>query len=699
MEEFDIYIRGFMPARPGATVDGLRRIFGLDALRAQEFVQSVPRVVKRRVSGKRAEQYERALKEIGAVYELRPCAIRPTQIISVAGGVTPEDDAESDRSGRTLNLPAPMLEPAGASVAPPPAHASVAPRAGGSMPAPRTIASVPAPAPGAIADGTSLDRAFGSVRPPEPGFPSVAAPPMTSSVLPPGLVGASTVVVIPPDARVPTPEPMSPASLSTATLPEHAAPLGLQGALASALVARAAPAAAAPAPPNTTAVEAARTWFAGHAQQDAARTAPEYTPAHAPVSSPPPAAVTTKPIVSGLADTPQAGFSYADAWPPAAPAAPAAPLRPAASVPAPPPAASPVAPPVAAQPGPVLSAVPSSVWAALEPAPPPAADRARAPAAHGALAPPSTPSALDLGPGATSGQHDWLVAELALRQQSHALMPTRPAVPMDFAVDLPPAASPPGVPAPARGRHPGAVAAPSPHAQLGDPEPVHERRHMPGVVSHSPGLARSRAMPLGGDDADIGSAFAHVLSRGAAVQRAPMSASVFTRAARAANTASSDDEESLPLPFRIVLRVVVGVAMFAVLMTLRQCDATGGDVEKTIAAWDQADFGRDRREVALDWMSHNNHMFVDPDKDRVGSLIQRLLDAGAVQVYATELVQAGPTWISRAILVEMPQERDKRRAVLWTIQGHGREGAEYEAGGVPRRDPFDDGKRTVKIPL
>jgi hypothetical protein len=700
VEEFDIYIRGFLPARPGATVEGLRRIFGLDPRRAQEFVQSVPRVVKRRVSGKRAEQYERALKEIGAVYDLRPCPIRPAQIIAIAGGAVPEDDPESQRHGRTLNLPAPMLEPPSASVAP--SAAPPAPFRVGEAPASCTVPSVPAPPPvGGSVSPPSLDSAFGSVRPPEPGFPSVAAPPMPDSVLPPGLVAASTVLVVPASPRVPAFDPSAGESPSTATLPEHAWPAKLR-ALSAPVTDRGVPPLA---PGTTTDLDISARSVGREGAADPARTAPEYkraAPSSRPPAAPAPvafAAFEAPPEIPAAPPPPAVAPFEA---PPVARAAPA----PAASAPiasvvsglANTPRA-PGAPPPAA-----MSKVPSSVWAALEPA-----DREPiVPATHAALA---TGAAVEGAPAPFASPEagapprlgdfagpDWLVEGDALRQHGAVLAsPGTHGVPTGLSGGLSVERPATGVLGHARGRLPGAVAGPRAYAQLGDPDAVHELRRTTGVVAHSPGLRAERTARAGGAGAvPSGSAFEHVLSRGSAVSRAPMSASVFTRAARAASVA---DDEPLPLAFRIALRIVLGAAMFATLMGLRHCDVTGGDVQKTIAAWDQADFGSDRREPALDWMVHGNHMFVDPDKDRIESLVRRLMGLGAVQVYATDFARTGPTWISRALLVEMPEDREKRRAVLLAIQKHEQGVSGEDESGVPRTAPYDDGRRSVKISL
>ena len=109
MDEFDIYIRRFLAGSESAAA-GLQRVFGLDERRAFEFVQSLPRVVKRHVSGEQVARYERVLREIGAEFELRRSAIRPLQVIAVQGApaaVRTEPDPE--QHGSTLTLPPPQF--------------------------------------------------------------------------------------------------------------------------------------------------------------------------------------------------------------------------------------------------------------------------------------------------------------------------------------------------------------------------------------------------------------------------------------------------------------------------------------------------------------------------------------------------------------------------------------------------------------
>jgi hypothetical protein len=104
LEEFDIYIQCFAGPRGALAESGLQRVFGLDQRRARELVQSLPRVVKRNVSGAHVAQYERVLQELGAQYELRRSAIRPQPIIAVVGRSAPGGAPDLQQHGSTLTL-------------------------------------------------------------------------------------------------------------------------------------------------------------------------------------------------------------------------------------------------------------------------------------------------------------------------------------------------------------------------------------------------------------------------------------------------------------------------------------------------------------------------------------------------------------------------------------------------------------------
>jgi hypothetical protein len=111
VDEFDIYIRGFIARASEPPDAGLQRVFGIDRDRARELIRSLPRVVKRHVQADELARYEQALRELGADFELRRSPIRPAQIIAVRGQ-EPQADAAREQHGSTLTLPPPKVESA-----------------------------------------------------------------------------------------------------------------------------------------------------------------------------------------------------------------------------------------------------------------------------------------------------------------------------------------------------------------------------------------------------------------------------------------------------------------------------------------------------------------------------------------------------------------------------------------------------------
>lgn len=70
MELFDVHVLGFEVSEERAT-RALMRVFGLNEAASRIFVQSVPRIGKRRVPKDTAERYIRALHAVGAIVECR----------------------------------------------------------------------------------------------------------------------------------------------------------------------------------------------------------------------------------------------------------------------------------------------------------------------------------------------------------------------------------------------------------------------------------------------------------------------------------------------------------------------------------------------------------------------------------------------------------------------------------------------------
>jgi hypothetical protein len=111
VDEYDIYIRAFASGQGEPPEVGLHRVFGLEQRRAFELVQSLPRTVKRHVPAQHIARYERALRELGADFELRPSPIRPAQIIAVRGPTDAEEAERLQQHGSTLTLPPPNAMP------------------------------------------------------------------------------------------------------------------------------------------------------------------------------------------------------------------------------------------------------------------------------------------------------------------------------------------------------------------------------------------------------------------------------------------------------------------------------------------------------------------------------------------------------------------------------------------------------------
>ncbi len=75
MDAYDVFVMRFESNvnRRYLPIPGLQRVFGIDQKTAERIAQSLPRVVKRRVTLDVAAQYAEALREIGAEVQLRPC--------------------------------------------------------------------------------------------------------------------------------------------------------------------------------------------------------------------------------------------------------------------------------------------------------------------------------------------------------------------------------------------------------------------------------------------------------------------------------------------------------------------------------------------------------------------------------------------------------------------------------------------------
>lgn len=96
MRQLDIHVVGFDKATD-QVIRGLRQHFGLPRDAAERFVKSVPRVARHCVDATEARAYERTLRSIGAVVELRRAeSLAPRAAMDVPSLPTPHS-ATSDR--------------------------------------------------------------------------------------------------------------------------------------------------------------------------------------------------------------------------------------------------------------------------------------------------------------------------------------------------------------------------------------------------------------------------------------------------------------------------------------------------------------------------------------------------------------------------------------------------------------------------
>lgn len=100
MDQFDVYVAGFEVDEARA-IKGMMRTFGLGEPAARIFVQSVPRMAKRKVTEAAAQKYTQALRSLGAIVDCRPSedSMRPApglpSLPAPVGSPTPRRTATS----------------------------------------------------------------------------------------------------------------------------------------------------------------------------------------------------------------------------------------------------------------------------------------------------------------------------------------------------------------------------------------------------------------------------------------------------------------------------------------------------------------------------------------------------------------------------------------------------------------------------
>ncbi len=189
MSTFDVWVIRFQSGGEVSPVEGLQRIFGIDAAAAARLEQTVPRVVKHRVRAEAAQQMRRALESIGAVVECRPArpsrrveeaVSRPPEGISVPVAAAAERvkidppvmgaaslSASLAPMGQSaLSVSEPVARPARPRPAPPLIHPQAAsvPQGVASEPAPHTDSAREEPEAPLVRLDNYLDELFGNRR-------------------------------------------------------------------------------------------------------------------------------------------------------------------------------------------------------------------------------------------------------------------------------------------------------------------------------------------------------------------------------------------------------------------------------------------------------------------------------------------------------------------------------------------------------
>ncbi len=120
---------------------------------------------------------------------------------------------------------------------------------------------------------------------------------------------------------------------------------------------------------------------------------------------------------------------------------------------------------------------------------------------------------------------------------------------------------------------------------------------------------------------------------------------------------------------RLALRLVLGGSLFLMLTSIRHCHVMPTDVEDALAAWNApgsstAAGAAALGPIALDWFASDLHQVTNGDKDRARSIAERLKAAGAVEVYVGSIMKVGAVQMAGELLVELPHDEAKRKAVL-----------------------------------
>jgi len=133
------------------------------------------------------------------------------------------------------------------------------------------------------------------------------------------------------------------------------------------------------------------------------------------------------------------------------------------------------------------------------------------------------------------------------------------------------------------------------------------------------------------------------------------------------------------LVLRWLLRLGLGVSLFLVFSTVRHCRAVDRDIDRALAGWEAPSPDSAERPpegaganaeldaaapIASEWVKSDLHQFGNGDKDRVTALVHRFIAAGAVQVRIGHIMRSGLVQIGNELLIELPSDADKRKAIL-----------------------------------
>jgi hypothetical protein len=140
-------------------------------------------------------------------------------------------------------------------------------------------------------------------------------------------------------------------------------------------------------------------------------------------------------------------------------------------------------------------------------------------------------------------------------------------------------------------------------------------------------------------------------------------------------SAADDDPPAL---LRFAMRVGLGLSLFVILTTVRQCRAIDSDVHDALAQWgaqpaaeiaaseaaEVADRPVSYGPRALPWLESELHQVSSADKDRVRALVKRYKRAGATEVYMGNIMRSGVVQIAGELIIELPSDEQARAEVI-----------------------------------